>query len=81
MLIRDSRFADWKSSRDQRGLGQVHSINKTAKVAKETFDASVLHSNPKKAAESKMIDDGSGKTQVSEPNAIQFYSVLYCAIS
>nr|O61270.1 RecName: Full=Gelsolin, cytoplasmic; AltName: Full=Actin-depolymerizing factor; Short=ADF; AltName: Full=Ascidian gelsolin [Halocynthia roretzi]BAA28674.1 ascidian cytoplasmic gelsolin [Halocynthia roretzi] len=79
-----SLFTNWKSSRDQRGLGQVHSINKTAKVAKETFDASVLHSNPKKAAESKMIDDGSGKTQIwrvaslrKEPVPKELYGQFY----
>ena len=36
----------------------------TAKTVQTKFDASTLHSNTALAAETQMVDDGSGKTEV-----------------
>lgn len=57
-------FKDWKDLNAQQGLGKTWSINKIAKVEKEDFDASTLHSNPRKAAETALVDDGSGSCQI-----------------
>lgn len=42
----------------------VISIFHTAKTVQTKFDASTLHSNQALAAETQMVDDGSGTTQV-----------------
>nr|XP_039273618.1 gelsolin, cytoplasmic-like [Styela clava] len=57
-------FKDWKNSNDQQGLGKTWSINKIAKVEKENFDASTLHNNPAIAAETQLVDDGSGQCTI-----------------
>ena len=57
-------FNRWSDVNEQKGLGKIHSINKIAKTVTANFDASILHSNHKLAAESQMIDDGSGTRQI-----------------
>ena len=39
-------------------------VGKIAQVKKTTFDAATLHEQPKLAAESGMVDDGSGKKEI-----------------
>ena len=58
------RFLDWKDEDAQKGLGEVWSINKVAKVAKVDFDASTLHNQPDQAAKYQLPDDGSGDVKV-----------------
>ena len=50
-----------------------------AKTVQTKFDASTLHSNRALAAETQMVDDGLGTTQVLElPNFVTIYlGVVY----
>lgn len=57
-------FNRWSDFNEQKGLGKAHSINKIANPVTTNFDASLLHSNHKLAAETQMIDDGSGNRQI-----------------
>ena len=40
------------------------SQNRIARTVQTKFDASTLHGNPAIASETRMVDDGTGKTQV-----------------
>ena len=57
-------FNRWSDSNEQKGLGKAHSINKIAKTVTTNFDAGLLHTNHKLAAESQMIDAGNGFKQI-----------------
>ena len=59
-----SCFVDWQDEDSQKGLGEVWSVNKVAKVAKVDFDASTLHDKPDLAAQYQLPDDGSGEVKV-----------------
>ncbi|XP_042339658.1 scinderin like a isoform X2 [Plectropomus leopardus] len=56
-------FLDWMDKDETVGLGEVHTINKIAKVEKIPFDVSKLHDKTM-AAQHGMVDDGSGKVQI-----------------
>ncbi|XP_075250157.1 advillin-like isoform X2 [Convolutriloba macropyga] len=58
-------FSDWKNKHAQVGLGTAHSINRVAKITAQTqFDVTSLHAKPEVAASARMVDDGTGKTEV-----------------
>ncbi|CAK8696042.1 unnamed protein product [Clavelina lepadiformis] len=57
-------FRNWTDADSQKGLGEVWSISKIAKVAKVDFDASTLHEKPDLAAKYQLPDDGSGDVQI-----------------
>jgi len=59
-----SLFRAWKDRDQTTGMGSAHSVGKIAQVKKTTFDAATLHEQPKLAAESGMVDDGSGKKEI-----------------
>ncbi|XP_045178411.2 villin-1-like isoform X2 [Mercenaria mercenaria] len=44
--------------------GKAYNNNRIAKTVQTKFDASTLHSNTALAAETQMVDDGSGKTEI-----------------
>ena len=49
----------------QIGLGSTHSVNRVAKITAQTqFDVASLHSKPEVASSARMVDDGTGKTEV-----------------
>lgn len=55
-----SLFKGWKDQGQSNGLGTQYTVGRIAKVEKKLFDASTLHDQPKLAAETGMVDDGSG---------------------
>lgn len=55
-------FKTWKPK--NQGTGKVYTVGKVAKQQNTKFDASTLHSNPVKAATSRMPDDGQGKKKI-----------------
>jgi len=58
-------FKSWSSKNDQVGLGKKWSYNKTlAKQSHAKFDATLLHAEPKQAAEQRMPDNGSGEIKI-----------------
>lgn len=44
--------------------GKTYTVGKISKTVQTKFDASTLHGNPSLAAETQMVDDGSGVTKV-----------------
>uniref|UniRef100_A0A1I8GS30 HP domain-containing protein n=1 Tax=Macrostomum lignano TaxID=282301 RepID=A0A1I8GS30_9PLAT len=44
--------------------GKVYNNNRIAKTVQTQFDASSMHQSPKMAAETRLVDDGSGKVEV-----------------
>ncbi|PAA62739.1 hypothetical protein BOX15_Mlig017793g1, partial [Macrostomum lignano] len=44
--------------------GKVAGGNRIAKTVQTQFDASTMHQSPKLAAQTRMVDDGSGKVQI-----------------
>lgn len=59
-----SLFRDWKVRDQSVGFGRQASVGSIAKTVQTKFDASSLHAEPKRAAKSGMVDDGSGKKEV-----------------
>ncbi|XP_032073181.1 villin-1 [Thamnophis elegans] len=57
-------FQKWTVHNQTTGIGKTHTIGKIAKVEQVKFDANSLHARPDLAAQHKMVDDGSGETQV-----------------
>nr|XP_009857886.1 gelsolin isoform X1 [Ciona intestinalis] len=57
-------FDDWQAINAQKGLGEIWSMNKIAKVAKVDFDASTLHIRPDLAAKHQLPDNGSGEVKI-----------------
>ncbi|KAL8591188.1 hypothetical protein ACOMHN_057928 [Nucella lapillus] len=54
-------FRDWPQPAPS---GKVYTSSRIAKTVQTKFDANTLHSNSALAAETQMVDDGSGKVQV-----------------
>uniref|UniRef100_A0A2C9KVB8 HP domain-containing protein n=1 Tax=Biomphalaria glabrata TaxID=6526 RepID=A0A2C9KVB8_BIOGL len=54
-------FKDWPQPPPP---GKVYSRSRIAKTVQTKFDATTLHNNQALAAESQMVDDGSGKVEV-----------------
>jgi len=51
----------------------LHVYISLAKTVQTKFDASTLHGNQALAAETQMVDDGSGTTQVCEYISVHIY--------
>lgn len=54
-------FSNWPQPKSS---GKSYNRNKIAKTVQTKFDASTLHSNPQLAAETQMVDDGSGRVEI-----------------
>jgi len=59
-----SCFASWKDHFAVSGSKQAPKTSNIAKVEKTKFDVTTLHSQPKIAAQERMVDDGSGQVDV-----------------
>lgn len=59
-----SLFRSWRDRNQQVGLGRQNSASKIAKTVQTKFDAMTLHENRALAAQTQMVDDGSGKKEV-----------------
>ncbi|XP_061419369.1 advillin-like [Lethenteron reissneri] len=57
-------FQKWTEKGETQGLGKTHTVGKIAKVEQVKFDAKMLHASPELAAEQRMVDDGTGTTEV-----------------
>lgn len=57
-------FRNWKDSNQTNGLGTTCNVGSIAKVMPDNFDPSMLHENHAIAAQTQMVDDGSGDKQV-----------------
>jgi len=57
-------FKSWKDSQASNGFGNTYNVGKIAKIIPEKFDPSTLHENHVLAAETQMVDDGSGQKEV-----------------
>lgn len=58
-------FSNWKDKDQTTGPSKAYTIGKIAQVKQIPFDASTLHNNQAMAAQHNMVDDGSGKVQVT----------------
>lgn len=58
-------FKTWKEKDQAEGLGRVFVTERIAKIQQSKFDASKLHESHQMAAQYNMVDDGTGKTQVT----------------
>ncbi|KAG1662657.1 Villin-1 [Nymphon striatum] len=59
-----SLFKSWTNPGASKGLGKTHSVGKIARTVQTKFDAETLHQNTELAAETQMVDDGSGTKEV-----------------
>lgn len=57
-------FQKWTTKDQTVGLGKTSTVGKVAKVEQVKFDANSMHAKPEVAAQQKMVDDGSGETEV-----------------
>ncbi|XP_049444451.1 scinderin like a [Epinephelus fuscoguttatus] len=57
-------FFNWLDKDETTGPSEAYVENRIAKVEQIPFDASKLHSNKCMAAQHRMVDDGSGKTEI-----------------
>ncbi|KAJ9589746.1 hypothetical protein L9F63_017048 [Diploptera punctata] len=57
-------FTLWKERNQTVGLGRQNTVGKIATTVNNKFDASTLHEKPKLAAESRLVDDGTGERTV-----------------
>uniref|UniRef100_UPI00398E4FC2 advillin n=1 Tax=Pristiophorus japonicus TaxID=55135 RepID=UPI00398E4FC2 len=57
-------FKKWTVKEQTVGLGKIHTVGKVAKVSQQKFDVTLMHAIPKMAAQERMVDDGTGKTEV-----------------
>ncbi|CAJ0944729.1 unnamed protein product, partial [Ranitomeya imitator] len=57
-------FKDWRDKDQSQGFGKVVTKGRIANIEQTPFDAKLLHSSPKMAAQYNMIDDGSGKVEI-----------------
>lgn len=60
-------FHNWLDKDETTGPSTPYILGKIAKVEQIPFDASKLHEDTTMAAQHCMVDDGSGKVQVSAP--------------
>lgn len=68
-------FSNWKDKDQTTGPGKAYTVGRIAKVEQIPFDASSLHSNKAMAAQHGMVDDGSGKVEVSQTQI--YYMEMY----
>lgn len=59
-----AQFRSWRDAVPTPTIGKQHNIGKIAKTVQTKFDAVTLHSNCKLAAQSQMVDDGTGSKEV-----------------
>uniref|UniRef100_A0A8C5APX2 Villin-1 n=1 Tax=Gadus morhua TaxID=8049 RepID=A0A8C5APX2_GADMO len=66
-------FTSWTVKYQTGGLGTTNTKGKIAKVEQVKFDATSMHARPDLAAQHKMVDDGTGETEVwrIEDNVLQ----------
>uniref|UniRef100_A0A8C5W7L3 Villin-1 n=1 Tax=Leptobrachium leishanense TaxID=445787 RepID=A0A8C5W7L3_9ANUR len=57
-------FQKWTTKDQTVGLGKTSTVGKVAKVEQVKFDAGSMHAQPEIAAQQKMVDDGSGESEV-----------------
>lgn len=57
-------FSSWKERNLAAGLGRQNTVGKIASTVNTKFDATTLHDKPRLAAESQLVDDGTGKLTV-----------------
>jgi len=57
-------FTSWKEHNQTTGLGKQHTVGKITSTVNTKFDAATLHDKPKLAAESQLVDDGTGERTV-----------------
>lgn len=69
-------FSNWKDKDQTMGPGKAYTIGRIAKVEQIPFDASSLYSNKAMAAQHGMVDNGSGKVEVSQ-NTDYYYMEMY----
>ncbi|XP_050417985.1 advillin isoform X1 [Patella vulgata] len=65
-------FRDWPQPPPP---GKVYSNNRIAKTVQTKFDAATLHSKPALAAETQMVDDGTGEVEVWRVNDFELVEV------
>uniref|UniRef100_A0A8C7F3G1 Villin-like n=1 Tax=Oncorhynchus kisutch TaxID=8019 RepID=A0A8C7F3G1_ONCKI len=63
-------FISWTEKGQTKGLGNVYTTGKIAKVEQVKFDVMELHARPELAAQQRMVDDASGQVQVRHTKAI-----------
>ncbi|XP_021921948.1 advillin-like isoform X2 [Zootermopsis nevadensis] len=57
-------FTSWKEYNQTSGIGKQNNVGKIATTINNKFDAATLHDKPKFAAESQLVDDGTGERTV-----------------
>ncbi|XP_072105903.1 advillin isoform X2 [Mobula birostris] len=57
-------FKKWTVKGQTVGLGKTHTVGKVAQISQQKFDATQMHAFPKVASQERMVDDGTGKTEV-----------------
>nr|XP_029506459.1 villin-1-like [Oncorhynchus nerka] len=57
-------FVSWTEKGQTKGLGNVYTTGKIAKVEQVKFDVMELHARPELAAQQRMVDDASGQVQI-----------------
>ncbi|XP_077997752.1 advillin-like isoform X1 [Glandiceps talaboti] len=57
-------FKQWKDKGATTGMGKTYTRGKIANTVQTKFDAASLHAEPQRAAQSKMVDDGSGTKEI-----------------
>jgi len=70
-----SLFSKWKVRDEAVGFGRQHSVNKIAATVQTSFDAESLHEQPKLAAKTGMIDDGTGTKEVYKVHNFELVEV------
>ncbi|XP_072927458.1 advillin isoform X2 [Hemitrygon akajei] len=57
-------FKKWTVKGQTVGLGKTHTVGKVAQISQQKFDATQMHAISKVASQERMVDDGTGKTEV-----------------
>ncbi|XP_067832581.1 advillin [Heptranchias perlo] len=57
-------FKKWTVKEQTVGLGKTYTVGKVAKVSQQKFDVTLMHAIPEMAAQERMVDDGTGETEV-----------------
>lgn len=68
-------FTSWKEQNQTTGLGKQHTVGKITSTINTKFDAATLHDKPKIAAESQLVDDGTGERTVWRVEKFQLVPV------
>ena len=71
-----SLFSKWRVKHETVGFGRQYSNNRgIANVERLSFDASLLHEQPKMAAQMRMIDEGAGSKKVYKVHNFELVEV------